>query len=161
MLSATVGTGGGNMTTPPAWHATNTNPFDAENGPLADLGVDMVQIYKDYVAYETAGAKGTFVSSLGSKIDYRGTSVGIQLRGYGNLTTYVSALTALGMQVEGENAPTGTVAGLVPLSDLIAVATQAQTIGGGPIYPTVTNFIGSAHNEADDVEQANTAPLHL
>ena len=45
-------TGGGNASSTipaPFWTPTSTNVFDAQNGPMANLGVGVVDIYKAYV----------------------------------------------------------------------------------------------------------------
>src|ERR1700733_15184799 len=44
LLSGVTGT-----TPPPLWTPTNTNLLDAQNGPMANLGVNAVGVYKAFI----------------------------------------------------------------------------------------------------------------
>ena len=41
--------GGTGTTPPPFWTPTNTNLLDAQNGPMANLGVNAVGVYKAFL----------------------------------------------------------------------------------------------------------------
>src|SRR5579871_4275551 len=89
-------------TLPPIWKPSNNNMFDAQNGPMADEGADLVGIYKEYTTYLTHLSPNqpvNFVSTKAGEIYFQGNSVEIDARGYGNGTTFAANLQALGMQV--------------------------------------------------------------
>jgi hypothetical protein len=111
---------------------TSSDIGDAQNGPLAKAGVNLITIYEEYQAQ--AGNK-TFTSSLAGIVRIEGTSVGIDAHmAGGSFSGYVSALTALGMQVQAQDAAHGIVEGLLPISQLPAAAQNAQTLALSPVY---------------------------
>ena len=56
--------GGGTAIPAPLWTPTSTNLFDAQNGPMANLGVGLVDIYKAYVQ------SGGQTSQLASRVPH-------------------------------------------------------------------------------------------
>jgi hypothetical protein len=110
----------------------SSNINDPENGPLAKAGFDLFTIYQEF---EAQGGSSTFTSSKAGTIRFHGTSVGIDAHmAGGSFSTYVSALTALGMQVQTQDATHGVVEGYLPISQLPAAAENPQTLALTPIY---------------------------
>jgi hypothetical protein len=94
--------------------------------------MDLFTIYQEFQAQ---GGSSTFTSSKAGTIRIKGTSVGIDAHmAVGTFSAYVSALTALGMQVQTQDAAHGTVEGYLPISQLPAAAENPQTLALSPIY---------------------------
>lgn len=149
---------------PPLWTPTNNNVFDAQHGPLADEGADLVSIYKeyqDYIGKLPAGHSVDFVSTKAKEINFRGNSVEIDARGYGPGSTFVANLKALGMQVTQTLAQANDtmVEGYIPVAQLPAIAQMSQMIGVTPSYRPFTSatYTGQANNEAATALGAPTA----
>ena len=102
--------------------ATTSDPGDIENGPLAKAGQDLITIYEEF---EQQGGSSTFTSSEAGLVRIVGTSVGVDVHSTGgSFANLVSAMTALGMQVQAQNATDGIVEGLLPIGQLVAAAAE-------------------------------------
>lgn len=111
---------------------TTTDPGDIENGPLAKAGQDLIKIYEEF---EQQGGDATFTSSEAKVVKIVGTSVGVDVHSAGgNFGNLVSAMTALGMQVQAQDASHGIIEGLLPIGQLVAAAQNSQTLSLSPIY---------------------------
>jgi hypothetical protein len=147
---------GGNPTAPPTWLPTNGNLLDAQNGPMANLGTDVVKAYGEYLSYVAAGSKGTFTPTVTQTVLTKGNTLGIDVRGYGNFTTFENSLISLGMTVTATVPKYDYVEGYIPYANLPKVAELGQTVGGNPIYKPVAFQQGISPNQAD--VGANIAP---
>ena len=144
-------TGGGTVggsTATAAWTPTSTNLFDAQNGPMANLGVQLVDIYKAYVDSNgnTAGLQSQF-----PEIEFQNGEVGLQVKMLsGGFSQFVSQLTDVGMNVTTTSATYGLVEGYAPVNELPTIAEMSQTQSGQaneyPIY--YGGYQGAANNEA-------------
>jgi len=135
----------------PRWHPTSSDPFDVQNGPLANLGQDLVTAYHEFVDYEAGGGKGGFASPLFPRIKFNGSYVGIDARGTGDFASFEQSLQTLGMYVGATDPALGIAEGYFPLANLPKLASAAQTIAATPIYSAVAFQQGIANNEADAV----------
>ena len=133
----------------PTWHPTDTNLLDAHNGPMANLGTEVVQAYSQYLNWVAAGAKGSFTPTVSPSIVLKPNYIGLEVRGYGSFSTFVSSLQADGFTVTSAWPQSGEVDGYAPYAALPQIAEQAQTIGGGPIYPMSSFQQGISPNQAD------------
>ncbi len=131
------------------WHPTSTNPYDVQNGPLANLGSDLITVYHDFVNYSQNGSKGTFTSSRSSALFISGSSVGVDIRGYGNFNTFQQSLTNIGVKILATDATLNIVEGNIPIAQLPQLASLAQLIGANPIYRPTVHQQGIAPNEGD------------
>jgi large repetitive protein len=147
--------GGALMQNPPTWKPTNTNVLDVKNGPLAKAGQDLIKIYSEYQDFIHLG--GNFNSSLSNRVEFKGTNVGVNVRGFGDFNAFVASLRNLGMQVVATNSPTGTVNGFLPIAELPAVAAMAQTIGLSPSYKPHASSVGVASNQSEQTLNAPAA----
>ena len=150
-------TGGGSTWTP----TDPNNLLDAQNGPMANLGPDVVKVYGEYLTYEAAGAKGAFTSPLSSQIHIKGTTIGLDVKGSGNFGTFESALQTIGMTVTSTNTTYEIIEGYVPIADLPKVAEQAQTVDANPLYIYVLAQEGISPNQADLAENVAPARTNL
>jgi len=107
------------------------NPTEVKNGPLAKAGQDLLAIYQKY--QQGGGAPITPTEAGGIKTD--GTNVGIQAHMLsGDFFQYIASLNALGMKMTAEDPNTGTVEGMLPISQLPAAAQNAQTLSLSAIF---------------------------
>ena len=140
---------GPDQTPPPLWTPTSTNLFDAQNGPMANLGVGSVAVYQAFVQGQgnTSGLAAEFPT-----VEFNNGLVGLQVKSLGgDFTQFVTSLQNLGMEISASSALYGLVDGFAPVNDLPTIAEMAQTQSGQLIYKPVTyagNFQGVANNEA-------------
>ena len=133
----------------PLWTPTDTNLFDAQNGPMANLGVQLVDIYKAYVDGDGNAAA---LPAEFPGVEFQNGMVGTQLKMLGgDFSQYVSQLTDVGMQVTASSAYYAVVDGYVPVNELPTVAELSQTQSGtANYYPIAQNtYQGEADNEAE------------
>ena len=138
------GTGSG-----PTWHPTTQNPYDVQNGPLANLGKDLISVYQEFATYSQNGGNGPFKSSRASEFLISGTSIGVDVRGFGDFTAFQKSLTTLGMKVTATNAKINIVEGSIPIAALPQLASLSQVIGANPIYRPVAFQQGVSPNQSD------------
>ncbi len=152
----------GNDTPIPAalWHPTDTNLFDAQNGPMANLGTGLVGIYQAYV--QSAGQTSQLAAEF-PNIEFSGGMVGIQVKSLGgDFSTFQSDLTNVGVKVLDSSAYYGLVDGWAPVNELPTIASLPQTMAGQANYkPFVsaapTEFQGEAYNQAETSMFADVA----
>jgi len=112
--------------------ATTTDPGNIQNGPLAKAGQDLITLYEDF---QKQGGSATFTSSEQGVVRIVGTSVGVDVHSAGgNFGSLVSAMTALGMQVQAKDATHGIIEGLLPIGQLVSAAQNSQTLSLSPVY---------------------------
>jgi hypothetical protein len=145
---------------PPPYRATSTDPYNVQSGPLADLGPQLIQVYHDYVNFETAGGQGTFVDPLIKQVFFDGSAVGVDARGYGNFTTFEQSLQKIGMIVYATDPALDIVEGFVPPQDLPSLAKDSQFVGADPTWKPNLN-VGSAQNQAVNTLAANMVQTGL
>ncbi len=143
----TGGTGDGSTLTP-LWTPTSSNLLDAQNGPMANLGVQLVDIY---AAYEKDGSASTLQGEF-PEVQFQNGLVGVQLKSLGgDFSQYLSQLTDVGMQVTTSSTYYGLVEGYAPVNELPAIAELAQTQSGSANMKPIlyANYQGIAYNEAE------------
>jgi hypothetical protein len=152
------GSGGGTLT--PLWQPTSTNLFDAQNGPMANLGAGLVDVYAAYVqdGNSAAGLQAQFPLD-----DIENGMVGVQLKmlSGGDFNQFLSQLTEVGMNVTTSSSYYALVDGYAPVNELPTIAELAQTQSGSvitrPIASAGTNYQGVAYNEAETSMFADVA----
>ena len=152
-LMANSGLGG-----PPVFHPTNNNLSDVQNGPLALAGADIIKVYQEFQAYQQAGSIGTFVPS-DKFLRVQGSSIGLDIRGYGDPNAFVQSLRNLGLQVENiiTQPNTTIVSGLLPIGQIPQAAAVPQIVGMQPIYKPILAAQGISANQADQTLRADVA----
>ncbi len=159
MLAAGIVTN--TITQPPTqWKPTDTNLADWQNGPMANEGQDLVNIYQEYQQYTTNPGGGAFQSKYAGLIEFQGNSVGVNVNTWGSLATAKTALVNLGMQIVGTDSTYGIFSGWLPINDLPTLARMPQVISAAPLFKPVakyTGYQGIAYNQALTTLQADTA----
>ncbi len=161
----------------PLWTPTDTNLFDAQNGPMANLGTTLVSIYHSYstglaqaaVAGSQSSASAAVADQLASQfptVEFHDGLVGMDIKSLGgDFGQFVSQLTNLGMQVTASSADYGIVEGWVPPGELPTIARMPQTMSGSPIEEPLLSTTGSdfqayqgiAYNESETSISADAA----
>jgi large repetitive protein len=152
LLSGTVG-----ESTTPLWTPTSTNLFNAQNGPMANLGVQLVNVYQAYVDGNgnTSSLQAEFPT-----VEFQNGEVGLQVKMLGgSFSQFVTQLTDVGMNVTTTSSTDGLVEGFAPINELPTIAEMSQTQSGqinqNPIY--YGSYQGEADNEAGTATDAYLA----
>ena len=139
------------------WKPTNNNLADAQNGPMANEGQTLVDLYQSFL--KTTGS----ISSLESQtqfdlLQFKGNSVFLDVKVTGTFSTAVTSLKDLGMQVTTTGGGYDLVDGWLPISELPALAELPQTSSVDPIYkPVLSTYQGIADNQGLMAMQADVA----
>lgn len=146
------------------WHPTSTDLKDVRNGPMANEGQDLINIYQEYLKQPT---NTTALPAKFSYIRFQGNSVGIDVKGQGDFNTFLTSLRNLGMQVTASSEKYALAEGYIPISQLPTLARLPQTISASPMYkpvvsatptpPSKVPYKGTAFNEALQSLNADTA----
>ncbi len=139
------------------WVATSTDPYNTENGPLANLGTSLIDIYKSYNDYLNSGSNGAFTTTAARSIEIQGTNVKVSARGVGDFNAFQQSLTGIGMKITATSPATQTVEGFIPIANLYKLATSPQINGASPIYNPIAYFKGIGNNQSDQSLNANVA----
>ncbi|MGP0069534.1 MAG: S8 family serine peptidase, partial [Isosphaeraceae bacterium] len=139
--------GGVSESSAPLWTPTDTNLFDAQNGPMANLGVGLVDVYKAYV---DANGNTSALQSEFPNDEFQNGEVGLQLKMLGgSFSQFVSQLTDVGMNVTTTSATYALVDGYAPVNDLPTIAEMSQTQSGQVNLKPIYSYEGEANNEAE------------
>src|SRR5262245_42170403 len=151
----------GGDTLTPIWHPTSTNLLDAQNGPMANLGVGLVNVYAAYVnnGSSTDGLQARFPQD-----EFQNGMVGLELKSLGgDFSQYLSQLTEVGMNITTSSSYYALVDGYAPINELPTIAQLAQTQSGSVnMKPIVrAQYQGAAYNEAETSMFADVARSQL
>ncbi len=109
---------------------TSSDLTDLKNGPLAKAGQDLASLY-----LQSTGSSS--IASASSRLEVVGSSVGVDLRSSGDPNAFAAQLEALGMQVQNIDATTGTVEGLLPINQILAVAQTSNVVSMSGVYQPI------------------------
>ena len=119
---------------PPVWHATTQDPLDAQNGPLANAGPILIQVYKEFQTFKAAATDQPIDSFQPSNqnLQTRSGLVGISVSGYGDIKTLVNLLTAsnIGMFVTAQDSQFGIVEGFTSPASFVKIASLQTQVSG-------------------------------
>jgi hypothetical protein len=135
------------------WKPTSTDLADVRNGPMANEGQTLINVYQDFLK---TGDASKFASSF-PELRFQGNNVGISVNGTGDFNSFLTSLKNLGMQVSASSAKYEIAVGMAPISALPAIAELPQTLDATPNYKPITHFQGVANNEADAAMKADVA----
>ena len=132
---------------------TTDNLADVMHGPMANEGQDLINVYQAFIK----GQSATQLAAEFPSLRLTANSVGVDLKGSGNFSTFVSTLTNLGMQITTTSAAEAEVEGMLPITALPTVAELPQTLYGSPDYKPTLYYQGVANNEGDAALKADAA----
>ena len=135
----------------PYYHPTTTNLADAEHGPMANLGVDLVNIYQKF---EKGQANTAALHATYPEYEFQGNSVLVELSANGSYAQLLAQVKNLGMQVTASSSTYQLIDGWLPINDLPTVAELPQLESGSPVTIPYSSA-GKAINEAGYTMQAN------
>ncbi len=144
----------------PLWTPTDpTNLLDAQNGPMANLGVGTVDVYKAYVEQrrQHVAARRRVSRRSSSRTGWSGS----KSRAWEVTSSqFVTELTDVGMQITTTSAYYGLVDGYAPINELPTIAELPQTMSGQVAVQADhvrRNYQGIAYNEAETSMFADVA----
>jgi large repetitive protein len=143
----------------PLWKPSDpTNLLDAQNGPMANLGAETVEVYS---AWLNSNGNTSQLPSEFPKVEFQNGMVGLDVKSLGgSFSQFLTSLTDLGMQITTSNATYAMADGYAPINDLPAIAEMAQTQSGEVAYTPIayaSNYQGIAYNEAETSMFADVA----
>jgi hypothetical protein len=145
----------------PVWTPTDTNLFDAQNGPMANLGTGLVSVYTTFVNSEGSTAE---LATEYPDFMFQNGMVGVQLKSLGgDFSQYQTQLTDAGVQITTASATYGLVDGYAPVNALPTIAELPQTEAGQVAYAPLVyassggEYQGVAYNESETPIQADVA----
>ena len=128
----------------PTFTSSSSDVSDVTNGPLAKAGQTLISVYEAYESYiNGGGSASSFTSTSTPQVEIVNGEVGVDLSEAGDMDTYIGEVTSLGMTVQHTDSTTGTVEGLLPVSDLIAVAQLGGTAAINPVLISIPPATGS------------------
>ena len=134
------------------WHPTSTNLADVQNGPMANVGGQLISLYE---AFEKGSNSSGSLAKQFPLDQFNGNSVLVDLTSYTNFQGFKTSLGNLGMQIVDTNPADGLVDGYLPINELPAAAELPETLSGQPAYKP--ELAGAAINEANFSTFANVA----
>jgi hypothetical protein len=140
----------------------NENLLDAQNGPLANAGQALINLYVGYRRAQTAAKDDDIVAAFdvspdplaasseataAQSLEISGQNVGVEIRPTDpSDSTFAADLTAAGVTVQHQT--DGVVEGTVPITLLRDIADRSDVFSITPIYRPII--------AAETVDQANT-----
>ncbi len=124
---------------------TTINLADAEHGPMANLGVDLVNIYQ---AFENEHISTATLANRYPSYIFQGNSVLIGLNAYSDFPVLQTQASSLGMQVIATDPNVRSIEGWLPINELPAAAELQELLSGHPVIRPIVHA-GKAINEAD------------
>jgi hypothetical protein len=140
LLLASSPTAGGN----PIWKPTNNNIADVQNGPMANLGGQLITVYQHYMA----GKNTLQLQKDFPNLQFKDGAVLVGLTTGGDISQLGTSVVNMGMQIRAADGGYGLIEGWLPVSQLLNVAKLPNLVSGHPIGKPITHFQGIANNEA-------------
>ena len=144
------------------WVASSLELADVHNGPMANLGQQMIGVYQ---SFESSGGQTSQLASQYPSFSFRGTSILAQFKeATPNFNEFQTELESLGLQVTVSSPSYGVVVGWIPMSQLPTAAQMPDVLNGAPLDKPVLRYQGTANNEGDtamfaDVAHSRTASM--
>ncbi len=133
--------------------AASANLTDVRNGPMANEGQILINVYQAYLQHSNPGV----LAKQFPLLQFQGDGVAVTVKGTGDFNTFVSSLTNLGFKVGTPSPKYNLVEGTAPIASLPAIAQLPQVRNAAPIEKPIVHFVGAADNEGETALQAATA----
>ncbi|MFO0954056.1 MAG: S8 family serine peptidase [Isosphaeraceae bacterium] len=135
---------GGGSTFVPLWKPTSTDIRDARNGPMANMGSNLISVYQ--TLQQTGSAAQ--VAAKFPAFQFKNDKILVGLTAYKEFDQFQASLRNLGMEVMSANPTYGLVEGWLPIGQLPTAAQLPQTLSGSPRIRPFVEFQGAADNQA-------------
>jgi large repetitive protein len=140
------------------WTPTDTNLFDVQNGPMANLGAGLVGVYQTFVE---SGGNTSQLAAEYPKYEFDNGMVGMSVRSLdGDFSQFLTQLADAGMQITDSSATYDLVEGYAPINELPTIANLPLTMSGQIAITPIAyagEYQGVAWNEAEVPMQADIA----
>ncbi|MFO0956694.1 MAG: S8 family serine peptidase [Isosphaeraceae bacterium] len=133
---------------------TNDNLADTQNGPMANAGAALVKAYFEYQQYQTVKTDTSSfatsdVNTQARTYLFEGDQVRVDVKIYGDLRQGAGDLALAGLTVKAIDSTFNLVEGLVPVSQLPAIAALPNVVNVAPIAKPQLRQQGLANNQAE------------
>jgi hypothetical protein len=137
-------------------HPTTTDISDVKNGPMANAGEGLINLYREYRRFENHGGDpADFSTSLNKLMVINNGRVVVHLRAKNGLDAVTTAVEGAGGEVVTHNDTFGLVTAYLPISQLRGMAANAAVATVSPMSRPVFHESGSSNNQADDSQRAD------
>ena len=135
---------------------TTTSIADVKNGPMSNSGQELVSLYRDYRNFRKSGGKDAgYTPAHADMISFKGSAVGVTIRGRNGIDTLTTKVRSLGGQIIYRSSKYGVVQAFVPIGQLHSLAVDPQVATVNPMYRSKTFQQGNANNQADEAQNAD------
>lgn len=133
---------------------TNNNLADTQNGPMANAGGALIKAYFEYQQYlpvrtQTSEFASSPLNSQSGTYLFEGDQVRVDVKVFGDLRQGSSDLALAGLTIRAMDSTLNLVEGLVPVSQLPAIAALPNVVNVAPIAKPQLRQQGLANNQAE------------
>lgn len=129
---------------------TTTDLTDTKDGPLANAGQDLINLYRDYRRFMNNGGKESkFDKSASNPLIVKDARVALTVRGRDGLDALRTLLESNGSSVIATSESLAAVQAYVPLSELRTLAASESIATINPLYRGSSSSVGTANSQAD------------
>ncbi|AMV39418.1 Ig-like domain-containing protein [Planctomyces sp. SH-PL62] len=137
----------------PIWNARSVDIGDVQNGPMAPLGGQLINLYQK----QQSGLTSNALAAAFPALQIRNGSVLVGLTTWGDLNALQKTVKNLGMQVTSSSTTYGMINGWLPINQLYTTSQIPSLVSGRPIYKPEASYQGLANNQAQQSMFADAA----
>lgn len=135
---------------------TTTDLTDIKDGPLANAGQDLINLYRDYRRFMNAGGKESkFDKSLANPLVVKDARVALTVRGRDGVDALQTLLQNSGSTIIASSEALSAIQAFVPLSSLRSLASDGSVATINPVYRGNASSVGAAANQAEQTHLAD------
>jgi hypothetical protein len=135
---------------------TSTAVKDTKGGPLANAGLDLINLYREFRHFINAGGTSSDFDQGGNhNLLVRNGRVAVTVRGRDGAANLATFLKSQGTLVMATSDTYSAVDGWIPLSRLRSISNDDSVVAINPTYRGQTNSVGVGNNQADETQLAD------
>jgi hypothetical protein len=135
---------------------TSTVVRDTKGGPLANAGLDLINLYREFRHFINAGGSASGFDQGGNhNLIVRNGRVAVTVRGRDGAASLETFLQSQGTLVVATSQTYSAVEGWVPLSRLRRISNNDSVVAINPIYRGQTHSVGVGNNQGDETQLAD------
>jgi hypothetical protein len=139
----------------PVYNPTSTNVGDVKNGPMANAGPALIDLYREFRKFRQAGGPVASFQSDQEQLLIDKGRVAVTVRGRVGIEALTSKLRALDAEIIYRSNQYKVIEAWVPVGQLHSLASEATTASINPIARPVYHQQGNSNNQADVAEKAD------